>query len=140
MSVNTLINNPTMLSALGLPLKFVNIASGATVPIGVLDTTYLTYTLTPNKLGQLNIKFILNYLSLIGTAVNVFSNIKINGLQVGFLWSSSSSVNGYINSVGDIVYNNLTLAPLTITLNVSASLPLATSTNYATMTITSNVL
>jgi hypothetical protein len=140
MSVNTLINNPTMLSALGLPLKFVNIASGATVPIGVLDTTYLTYTLTPNKLGQLNIKFILNYLSLIGTAVNVFSNIKINGLQVGFLWSSSSSVNGYINSVGDIVYNNLTLAPLTITLNVSSSLPLATSTNYGTMTITTNVL
>jgi hypothetical protein len=141
MSVNTLINNPTIMTALGLPSKTVNITSGASTPIPTSEITYLTYTFTPTKLGQLEISFIFNFLSLVGTAVNVFANIKINGAQNGFLWTTTSNaVNGYNNSVGSIVYNNTTLSPLTITLNVSSALTLATSTNYGSMTITGNVL
>jgi hypothetical protein len=137
--------NPTIMKQLNLPAsqatRVGNVYSNVVSSVPLVATMYVNYVYTPTQTGLINISFNYNFVSLTATNNSVFAYIAINGVPLGNNWIQTTSGLNHIQEInGNLIYNNTGLATLNISLNVSTSGALSANSNYASLTVLSNLI
>jgi hypothetical protein len=137
--------NPTIMKQLNLPAsaptRVGNVYSSVILPVPVVATMYVNYVYTPTQTGLLSINFVFGFTSLTATNNSIFAYISINGTPLGNNWIQTTSGLNHIQEVsGNLIYNNTSLTTLNISLNISSQNALTANSNYASMTVLSNLI
>jgi hypothetical protein len=150
MSINTLSNNPTVISGINSSNVLTNLqgtitpyfnSSSVVSSLNALQLYYITQSIVPTlATNQHMINFSFYYTSLLAGNADVSAYIAINGTQASLTFTSTTSGVSHKESLsGSYLHTSVGSTPISVALVVSCSVGGATTSLNGVLSVLANV-